>query len=387
MAVGRSSNEGVALVMVPAPVSNMNLHMCYISAISCAYRNPSKGRSPMPIETINPIRKLAIPARYRDTLKLLFIAKHALGDGSRDSIDGDHAVYHREVRDVLEAMGLNVAAANSPEILFTKPDVDFVFSLLNRGGYLNSELMMPLLCTRLGIPYLGASPIVRGLSDDKHLMKMAARARGVPTADSAIFRRFAPIDPISAWSADRYVVKPNASSASWGVSVEADWTSVKNAVAALHGEGHDALVEPFLSGIDVELPVIGGRKAQFLPLMRFDHDTEVLRTYAEKRGFEASEAKLVQETDVAVIASVQDLTARLLPELWPFDYARFEFRLNPATGEIHFLEVNLQCNIWSQRVIGRSAAIAGWTYPELLETILAGSMARQGVITLDDQGW
>ena len=341
----------------------------------------------MPIETLSPATKLVIPARYRDTIKLLFIAKHALGDGARDTVDGDHAVYHREVRDVLESMGLNVTAANSPEVLFTKPDVDFVFSLLNRGGYLNSEMLMPTLCMRLGIPYLGATPILRGLSDDKHLMKMAARARGVPTADSAIFRRGAPVDPITEWSADRYVIKPNASSASWGVSAETEWSAIKRAVEALHDEGHDALVEPFLSGIDVELPVIGARKAQFLPLMRFDHDTEVLRTYAEKRGFESTEAKLVQETDPALIARVQDMTARLLPELWPFDYGRFEFRLNPASGEINFLEVNLQCNIWSQRVIGTAAKLAGISYPELLETILAGAMARQGVIELDGQDY
>lgn len=341
----------------------------------------------MPVEAITPIRKLTIPDRYRDTIRLLFIAKHALGDGSRDSVDGDHSVYHREVRDVLEAMGLNVTAANSPEVLFTPPQVDFVFSLLNRGGYLNSELLIPTLCTRLGIPYLGATPIVRGLSDDKHLMKMVARARGVPTADSAIFRRNVPVDPITEWSADRYVVKPNASSASWGVSIESDWADIKIAVDALHAEGHDALVEPFLSGIDVELPVVGGRKVQMLPLMRFDHNTEVLRTYAEKRGFEASEANLVQETDPAFIAKVQELTQQLLPELAPFDYGRFEFRLNPVTGELNFLEVNLQCNIWSKRVIGTAAVLAGWTYPELLETIIAGSMARQGVIELDDQDW
>lgn len=341
----------------------------------------------MSVEIINPVKKLTIPARYRDTIKLLFIAKHALGDGSRDTVDGDHAVYHREVRDVLESMGLNVSAANSPEILFTAPQVDFVFSLLNRGGYLNSELLIPTLCSRLGMPSLGATPILRGLSDDKHLMKMAARARGVPTADSAIFRRGAPVEQFTDWSADRYVIKPNASSASWGVSAENNWAGIRRAVEGLHAEGHDALVEPFLSGIDVELPVIGARKAQMLPLMRFDHDTEVLRTYAEKRGFEASEAKLVQETDPAFIAKVQRLTAKLLPELWPFDYGRFEFRLNPATGEINFLEVNLQCNLWSQRVIGKAAVLAGWTYPELLETIIAGSMARQGVIELDDQDW
>lgn len=341
----------------------------------------------MQIEHIYPPQKICIPERYRNTIKILFIAKHALGDGARDNVDGDHAVYHREVRDTLENMGLNVQVANNADVLFDKPNADFVFSLLNRGGYLNSELLIPTLCMRLGIPLLGASPILRGLSDDKHLMKMAARARGVPTADSDIFRRGAPVTPITEWSAERYVIKPNASSASWGVSIETDWADIKRAIEALHADGHDALVEPFLSGVDVELPVIGARKAQFLPLMRFDHDTEVLRTYAEKRGFESTEAKLVQETDTHIIGQVEGLTRKLLPELWPFDYGRFEFRLNPTTGEMNFLEVNLQCNIWSQRVIGKSAVLAGISYPELLETILAGAMARQGVVELDGQDW
>ncbi len=332
-------------------------------------------------------QKLTIPPQYRDKIRLLFIAKHALGDGSRDAVDGDHAVYHREVRDTLEGLGLNVSVANSPDVLFENPGVDFVFSLLNRGGYLNSEMLMPLLCTRLGIPYLGATPILRGLSDDKHLMKMAARARGVPTAPSSIFRRGAPIAPMSEWSADRYVIKPNASSASWGVASANDWAGIAAQVAERHAEGHDALVEPFLSGIDVELPVIGGRNVQFLPLMKFEHDPDVLRTYAEKRGFEASAAKLVAETDPTFTAKIHAMTAKLIPELAPFDYGRFEFRLNPATGDVNFLEVNLQCNLWSQRVIGKSALLAGITYPELVETILAGSLARAGLIDLGHQPW
>jgi D-alanine-D-alanine ligase len=171
------------------------------------------------------------------------------------------------------------------------------------------------------------------------------------------------------------------------VAAADDWAGIKVQIEERHAEGHDALVEPFLSGIDVELPVIGGSNTQFLPLMKFEHDPDVLRTYAEKRGFEVSTAKLIQEMDPDLIAKVHDLTARLIPELAPFDYGRFEFRLNPATGEINFLEVNLQCNLWSKRVIGQAALLAGVSYPELVETILAGSMARSGLIDLGGQSW
>src|SRR3546814_4260945 len=84
--------------------------------------------------------------------------------------------------------------AESYTSLFAAPEADFVLPLLNRGGFFNSEMLLPLLCNRLGLPYVGASPIVRGLSDDKHLTKLEAAARGVPTAPWALFRRGAPVD-------------------------------------------------------------------------------------------------------------------------------------------------------------------------------------------------
>lgn len=334
----------------------------------------------MPASTSQPVKLRLAPAD-RARLKILFIAKHALADGARDPVDGDHAVYHRHVRDTLEELGLNLSVANSFDVLSNRPDADFVFSLLNRGGFFNSEMMAPLLCSRLGIPYLGARPILRGLSDDKHLMKMAARARSVPTAPSAIYRLGQPVAETAPFDATRYVSKPNNSSASWGVEDEDSWAEVRQHIAALHDEGHDALVEPFMRGIDLELPVIGGPDGeQFLPLMRFNFDPDALRTYAHKRGFEKSSAKLELETDEAVIRKVRDFTEKLLHELAPFDYGRFEYRLDVDSGEIQFLEVNLQCNIWEPRVIGTSARIAGFTYPELLETIITASLLRQGLL-------
>src|SRR3546814_11638596 len=52
------------------------------------------------------------------------------------------------------------------------------------------------------------------------------------------------------------VIKPNASSASWVVMDAPDWAGVARAVAEIHDMGHDAIVEPFLNGSDVEVPVI-----------------------------------------------------------------------------------------------------------------------------------
>jgi D-alanine-D-alanine ligase len=314
----------------------------------------------------------------------MFIAKHARGTGERHQTDGDHAVYHHEIATVMAGIFPNLVIGNRFEDLFEKPEVDFIFSLLNRGGFLNSEMLAPLLATRHGIPFLGASPILRGLADDKHLMKMAARFRGVPTADWQVFRRGAPVEPIVGWSADRYVVKPNASSASWGVAAAEGWDQLRSEIARIHEEGHDAIVEPFLTGIDIEIPVIGAVGPEILPIMTFEHDPNVLRTYGEKRGFEASKAQLVPLEDEALAGRLRFYVETLIPELWPFDYGRFEFRVNRDTGDVRFLEVNLQANIWSRRVIGQSAARAGLSHPELIETILCHSLVRQGLVRGED---
>jgi D-alanine-D-alanine ligase len=324
-----------------------------------------------------------LPADARRALKVLFIAKHAKWDGGLHPEDGTHAVYHREMRAVLEEIGVDLAIADDYRVLFERSDADFVFPLLNRGGFLNSEMLLPLLCNRLGLPYLGASPILRGLADDKHLSKRAAVARGVPTAPWAVYRRGAPIEAALCPKAAHYVIKPNASSASWGVSDAWDWAGVRNAVLRLHDEGHDAIVEPFIMGHDVEVSVITLHgEPMILPTQIVEQqDPGTLRTYAEKRNLTAGQAYEIRPMSAGPELALIEARAReMMREFAPFDYGRFEFRLDVRTGEVQFLEVNLNCNLWSRKTIAMAAAQIGWSHRELIETILTESLARQGLI-------
>ena len=141
---------------------------------------------------------------------------------------------------------------------------------MNRGGFLNSEMLALLLCTRAGLPFLGASPILRGLADDKHLAKLCAAARDIPTAPWTIYRRGAPVEnrsspflpgtgggPAAGWWRGRQRRIASAGSSSptpprpAGPSPTRDWPAA--AVADIHRQGHDAIVEPFLNGSDVEV--------------------------------------------------------------------------------------------------------------------------------------
>jgi D-alanine-D-alanine ligase len=326
---------------------------------------------------------LQIDQAIKDRLRILFIAKHALWEGGLHPEDGNHAVYHVEIRTILEELGLNLVLANNFDVLFERPNADFVFPLLNRAGFLNSEMLCPLLCTRLGLPFIGASPILRGLSDDKHLAKRAAEAADVPTAPWAVYRRGAPVMEAACPPAERWVIKPNASSASWGVRDASDWAGVRSAIGELHEEGHDVIVEPFLDGSDVEVPVITIGDPVILPMMIFRQaDPAHLRTYYEKRDLVDRSAKYSLDAfaDAVVAEKIAGYTRRLWAEYRPFDYGRFEFRVNEHTGEVTFLEVNLNCNLWSEKVFGRAAKLAGLTHAQLIETILADSLRRWGLM-------
>ena len=330
------------------------------------------------------IASRTIPEEAKERLRILFIAKHAKWPGGLHPEDGNHALYHVETREILEGLGLNLTLADSPDALFEKSNVDFVFPLLNRGGFLNSEMLVPLLCTRLGLPYLGATPILRGLADDKHLAKLCAVERGIATAPWAISRRGAPVDRARCPKGERLVIKPNASSASWGVQDARDWAGVEAAIADLHGQGHDAIVEPFINGSDVEVPVITIDGAPVvMPMMLFEQaDPTHLRTYYEKRDLvdRASKYSLVAFDDPEWVGRIAKMTLAVAEDYRPFDYGRFEFRLDAETGEIRFLEVNLQANLWSEKVFGRSAVRAGISQTQLIETILHEGLRRHGLL-------
>ena len=202
--------------------------------------------------------------------------------------------------------------------------------------------------------------------------------------DNAPWHRGAPVREADCPMAERMVIKPNASSASWGVMDAFDWAGVQRAVAEIHDMGHDAIVEPFLNGSDVEVPVITvDGEPVVMPIMLFEQaDPSHLRTYYEKRDLvdRAQKYRLIEFDDAEWQPKIDALTRKMVDVFRPFDYGRYEFRLDQEKGEVRMLEVNLNCNLWSEKVYGRSAKAAGWTQEQLIETILCESLRRHGLL-------
>lgn len=75
-------------------------------------------------------------------LRVLLIAKHVFWQGGLHHEDGNRALYHSEMCDTLEAIGVRPQLADSYEALVADPGCDFVFPLLDRGGLLEDAYVL-----------------------------------------------------------------------------------------------------------------------------------------------------------------------------------------------------------------------------------------------------
>ena len=188
---------------------------------------------------------------------------------------------------------------------------------------------------------------------------------------------------LPAKDAGRWVIKPNASSASWGITDAANWQEIANAILHIHSDGHDAIVEPYLAGYDIQCAFITLRDEPVaLPMLWYEReDTQRLWTYYEKRDLvENKEKAALKRFDHPELAPrIEAMAKQVAREFVPFDYGRIEFRLDLDTGEINFIEINLNCNLWSEKVMAKAAAQAGFSHADLIETLLAESWRRNGL--------
>ena len=87
-----------------------------------------------------------------------------------------------------------------------------------------------------------------------------------------------------------------------------------------------------------------------------------------------------QPQDRCTFGELDRRAAAIARHFAPFDYGRIEFRLDPASGEIHFIELNLNCNLWPQKSVATAARLVGMSHADLFETLLAEAWRRHGLL-------
>ena len=318
-------------------------------------------------------------------LRVLYLANYApLNSVEATDEQGEsvrYTQYHREMFALLESLGFNVTSSRNVEALLDRPSsYDYVFSLLNRAPYRGSEILVSALCEYFRLPYLGARPHVRAVAEDKHIAKLVAKQLGLDVPAARVYRA-TDLELTEPGFRGPYIAKPRCGASSKHITencIQDLWKDLVLEVSRLLEMGDDVLVEEWIPGTNISLPVIGGSPPLILQPYQLDSAKKgQLVTYTQKRGLEKSLRRIPFE-DQAVYDGISRAALRLYSELEPIDYCRLDFRLTDANKPV-FLEFNVCCNIGPQSGFYACARRQGLSHREMLLLILGHSFKRQEI--------
>lgn len=311
--------------------------------------------------------------------RILFIARHATDfSPERRKRFGYFVDYNEILLRTLKGVGFQVTPASEFDVLFGPLDVNYIFSIHHHATFEGHETLAAAIAAYRGVPCLGGAAPLRALAEDKVFAKRLAASVGVDVAEHRLIN---PNDPKAADVSfpGRWVLKPRsgvASDAVMRIDGKADWRKALAAAAHPRHGGREFMAEAFAPGLNLTVPVVEG-----FPLRAFDvfaergRPVDNILTSEGKAGRNsqyASDPYLGPGAEAASAAA-----GRLAAELSSFDYARFDFRFDPDTNRLVFLELNLACNLAPAAVVARAAALRGVKYQALVAHIVTHSLRRQ----------
>lgn len=224
-----------------------------------------------------------------------------------------------------------------------------------------------------GVPYTGAGSASSALAFDKEHSKAAFVAAGVPTAEYQVLKLGGAV------AADvkiplPLVMKPLREGSSVGVHIIREESGIAPAIADLAKYGETALIEPFISGKELTVGILGD---QVLPVVHIQPRSgfyDITNKYPWMTGQGGSDyfcpADLTPETTAKVQAAALAAHRALGVEV----YSRVDVLLD-ADDHPFVLEVNTIPGMTSTSLLPKAALAAGITYPALCARILELSLA------------
>ncbi len=218
-----------------------------------------------------------------------------------------------------------------------------------------------------GIPYTGARAASSRRAFDKSLAKQAFLAAEVPTPKAEV------IDctngPALPSFPAPFVVKPPREGSSVGIEIVKTQDEAAAAIAKASQHSKDLLIEEFISGPELTVPVIDGKAYPIVHIIPPEGVYDMATKYPWLSGKTTGSqyicpADLDLETTMAVQAAAVAAHKALGIEV----YSRVDVMLGPDNRP-YVLEANTIPGMTETSLLPKSAAAAGIPFPELCQLI------------------
>lgn len=253
-------------------------------------------------------------------------------------------------------------------------NVDIVFIGLH-GRYGEDGYIQSLLDLR-GIRYTGSGMLASAIAMDKAMSKLLFAMAGIPSA------HWVTVDPKDAENETllvevlqemrgSLVVKPNDQGSTVGMTILEQPTveSLREAVLTAGRFSNLALIETYIAGRELTVPVLGGEALPIIEIIPHDGYYDYANKYTKGRTDYECPAALSEE----VQNHVQNLAVAAHGILGCRAYSRVDFRLNEENMPF-CLEVNTLPGCTETSLVPMAARQAGIEFGDLLEEIIRLSL-------------
>jgi D-alanine-D-alanine ligase len=293
----------------------------------------------------------------------------------------------RRAVDALKTVGTEAILADADSALLgLLADTDPAAILIALHGGAGEDGAVRGILECVGVPYVGTAPAASRLAFDKPSAKELVRRAGMTTPDwvavpHATFRELgasAVLDAIVAKLGLPLMVKPAQGGSALGCTAVLSVTHLPAAMVKCFSYAQTALVEHFVTGLEIAVSVIepdGAGSARALPPVEI---TAPLGNYDYAARYTAGETEfhVPARLDAATIEAATDLALTAHRVLGLRDLSRTDAIVS-ADGAVHFLEVNVSPGLTETSTLPIAVGAAGIDLGQLYQQLLLNAANRR----------
>lgn len=253
-----------------------------------------------------------------------------------------------------------VGASNRPDVVF--------IALHGKGG---EDGTVQGMLEILGIPYTGSGVLASALAMDKAMAKRVLTAAGVTMPQSVTAKMGD--KTCLALTEDAlplpWIVKPSNGGSTLGMTIVEDAEDLGPALATAFEHDDTVLVEQFISGTEITVPILGNEQLDVLPIVEIVPHSGFY-DYAAKYTAGATDEIVPARLSEAIAKKARAIALTCHTTLGCRGMSRTDMIVTHS-GEIYTLEVNTIPGMTPTSLLPRSAEAAGLPFPRLLDRLIA----------------
>lgn len=269
--------------------------------------------------------------------------------------------------DVLE---IDFNPKNLTEIIQLK--VDLVFIALH-GTYGEDGRIQGLL-DMLEIPYVGSNVLASALAMDKGKAKQVFKQYDIPMAKSKVYHvtdtnHAQIVEDVLKHFTPPFVMKPNREGSTLGLSMIRHDAEVADGITMAANSDHMILVEDFIEGVEVTVPIIGAKgKEETFPVIEIVPKNEFY-DYESKYTDGGSEHIIPARLEQSTLEKIQAYALKAHQALGCETYSRVDFIVTEDQIPM-ILEVNTLPGMTETSLFPSAAKAIGLEYETMIENII-----------------